>query len=175
MVSNLVIAYPKLSEEDYNWIQTIREEYDSRYYKVVDPHFTIVFPVFNYDVTQLENHIENVCNTTNSIQFTIRVTTIVKDSFSDFTDLFLVPDEGNSQIIKLHDKLYIDILSEELRLDIPFIPHIGIGASKSPNKAKKISDNINKENILINGEINELELIEYDYPVINSKKKFMLL
>jgi len=175
MLSNLVISYPKLSEENYNWIQSIRKEYDSRYYNVVDPHFTIVFPVFNYDETKLENHIENICTNTNSIHFTIRATTIVKDSFSDFTDVFLVPDEGNSQIIKLHDKLYIEILSKELRLDIPFIPHIGIGASKLPKESKEISDKINNGNILIDGEINELELIEFDYPIINSKRKFKLL
>lgn len=35
--------------------------------------------------------------------------------------------EGNDKIIKLHDELYTNILSEHLRKDIEFIPHIGIG------------------------------------------------
>ncbi len=174
MLSNLVIAFPKLNKVDYDWIQSVRKEYDNRYYNVVEPHFTFVFPVFNFYNAQLENHVKNICKLFRPIYFTIQGAIIVRDSFSEFTDIFLVPDEGNSQIIKLHDKLYTDILSKELRLDIAFIPHIGIGASVHPKKAKEISDTINNQNIHISGEITELELVEYDYPTIKSKKKFIL-
>lgn len=174
MLSKLVLAFPKLNEEDYEWIQSIRKEYDNRYYNVVEPHFTLVFPVFNFNETELENHISNICNSFKAIKFTVRTSTVVKDSFSDYTDVFLIPDEGNSDIIKLHDKLYAGILSKELRLDIPFIPHIGIGASLDPEESKDISNQINDKNILISGEIVELELVEYEYPLIKSKNKFTL-
>ncbi len=174
MVSNLVLAFPKLSRIDYEWIQSVRKKYDNRYYNIVEPHFTIVFPVFNIDESQLENHIKKVCSLFTPIQFSIRTSTVVKDSFSDFTDVFLVPDEGNSQIIKLHDKLYTDILSKELRLDIAFIPHIGIGASRNLEESKIISENLNNQNILIEGTINELDLIEYDYPKVKFIKKYFL-
>ena len=173
-MSYLVLAYPKIKEEDYRWIQSLRREYDIRYYFVVEPHFTIVFPVFNKGKDSILNHVEKVYGDIAPIQFSVRGTTIVKDSFSDYTDVFLVPDEGNREIIKLHDKLYTGILSEELRLDIPFIPHIGVGGSKDAAEAKKISDKLNKENICITGKIEELDLVEYDYPVVKSIKKFYL-
>jgi 2'-5' RNA ligase len=157
MLSNLVLAYPKLNREDYNWIQSVRKEYDNRYFNVVEPHFTIVFPLFNYNFKELEKHIANVCDNCKPIQFTIRAASVVKDSFSDYTDVLLVPDEGNSQIIKLHDKFYSGIISTDLRIDIPFIPHIGVGANKNPKESKLLCDKLNNKNICIQGIINELE------------------
>ncbi len=174
LVSNLVLAYPKLRNEDYDWIQSIRKSNDSRYYNVVKPHFTIVFPFFNYGINELQTHIENICAEIETIQFSIRAAIIVKDSFSDYTDVFLIPDEGNSQIIKLHNKLYTGIIEKELRLDIPFIPHIGIGASEEPEEAKILSDNLNRQNICIEGKISELDFVEYLYPKVSLIKKYTL-
>jgi 2'-5' RNA ligase len=174
MLSNLVLAYPKLKKDSFDWIQSIRKNYDSRYYNVVDPHFTIVFPVLNFKSSAIQKHVKSVCYNFYKIPFTIRRATIVKDSFSDYTDVFLIPDEGNSQIIKLHDKLYTGIFSKDLRLDIPFIPHIGIGADKIPDESKRIAGKVNSENICIEGVIDGLDLVEYEYPAIKSIGKFML-
>jgi hypothetical protein len=99
---------------------------------------------------------------------------MVKDTFSEYTDVFLVPDEGNSQIINLHDKLYTGIIRKDLRLDVPFIPHIGIGASERAEEAKELSDNLNKQNICIEGKITELDLVEYSYPELNLISKYAL-
>ena len=174
MLSNLILAYPKLSEADYKRIQSIRSKHDDRYYGIVEPHFTIVFPVFNYNVSLLSEHVKNLSSGVEPIEFTLRCTTIVKDSFSEYTDVFLVPDEGNSELIKLHDRMYTGLLRDELRLDIPFIPHIGIGASRDPVKAKNISDSINSEEICIKGIIDELVLVEYEYPKLYTIDKFIL-
>jgi len=170
----LVLAYPNIDGSSYNWIQSLRQEYDDRYYNVVEPHFTIVFPVFDIDEISLIDHIEKICGSVSSIQFTARSTVIVKDPLSEYTDVFLVPDEGNSQIIKLHDKIYTGILSESLRLDIPFIPHIGIAASTDMAEAKKISDKLNQEDICIAGKIEVLDLVSYNHPEIKTVKKFYL-
>lgn len=96
MVSNLILAYPKLEKKDYEWIQSIRKSNDLRYYDVIEPHFTIVFPLFNCQIEELQNHIENTCAEIEKIHFIVRTTTIVKDTFSKYTDVFLIPDEGNS-------------------------------------------------------------------------------
>lgn len=46
----LVLAYPELSKNDYDWIQDFRRKHDELYYKIVEPHFTIVFPTFGFSV-----------------------------------------------------------------------------------------------------------------------------
>jgi hypothetical protein len=172
-MSLLVLAYPKIVQKDYDWIQRFRKKYDG-YYKIVQPHFTLVFPVNNFEESIFIRHTENILKDFKQIEFSLRCSTIVKDSFSDFSHIFIVPDEGNSQIIKLHDKLYSDVLASELRLDIPFIPHIAIGGSKIPEECKKLSDKLNKIGFCIKGTINNLDLTFYNYPEVKTIKKIIL-
>ena len=158
----LVLAYPQIEEKDYEWIQNIRSKEDERYYGVVEPHFTIVFPVFNIDQDIFINHVEKISKKYGTFYFAIRCAQIVKDSFSDYTDVFLVPEEGYRIFIKLHDALYTGLLEKELRLDIPFIPHIGIANSKDARKCKELSDRINAQNPEIIGAINKLSIVSYE-------------
>jgi hypothetical protein len=85
----------------------------------------------------------------------------VKDSFSTKTHLLLVPDEGFSALVKLHDALYTDMLAAELRLDVPYIPHITIGDHVDPYVLRSIATVINAQNICINGEIMALDISVY--------------
>ncbi len=174
-MSLLVLGYPKLKAEDFEWIQNIRLKYDARYYDVVNPHFTIVFPVFNFLQNEfVEDIVENTSNF-KRIKFFLRSAVIVKDSFSDYTDIFLVPDEGYSDIVKLHDKLYSGILTNELRLDIPFIPHIGVGGFTNPTESNIVADDLNRSNFIIEGTIDKLDIVNYNYPKVESIKETQLI
>lgn len=102
----LLIAYPRLSSADYSGIQSIRPSHDERYYGVVEPHFTFVFPVDGVPEDLLAEHVRTVTRDTPSIQFTLRSATVVKDFFGDVRHTFLVPDEGHSRLVRLHDRLY---------------------------------------------------------------------
>jgi 2'-5' RNA ligase len=173
-MSYLVLAYPEINKTDYEWIQDLRRKYDQTFYNVVEPHFTIVFPVFKLDESVFRDHIVNLSKDVSPIKFSTRRSMVVKDSLSDSFDLFLVPDEGNSGIMKLHDRLYTEILLPELRLDVPFIPHIAIGSSKDPRECKKYCDLVNKENFCIDGVINTLDIVWYDYPEVRRIEKIRL-
>lgn len=173
-MSLLVLAYPDVNREDYNWIQDFREKYDERFYKIVEPHFTIVFPVYKIEGSIFRNHIKNLSKDIKTFEFSLSCSSIVKDSLSDFTDLFLVPDKGNSEIIRLHDKFYTGILYPELRLDIPFIPHLAIGGSANPEECKEYSDVVNANKFCINGTINTLDIVWYDHPEVRTIEKIRL-
>ena len=51
-MSLLVVAYPEFLNKDFEWIQNIRSKYDVRYYNVVNPHFTLVFPAQGFKQTE---------------------------------------------------------------------------------------------------------------------------
>ncbi len=174
-MSFLVLAYPRLSHKDFEWIQNIRSKNDARYYNIVKPHFTIVFPVTDVQPSEFIADVERNSAGFKKINFITRSALIVKDSFSEFTDVFLVPDEGYSSIIKLHNKLYSGILKNNLRLDIHFIPHIGIAGSKDPLESKSIADELNGGNFSIKGILDKLDIITYDYPKVETIKEITLL
>ena len=161
----LIIAYPNLNEEDYRMIQEFRKQNDF-YYSIVEPHFTIVFPVSDIEKDLFID--EAITNSKNikAFDFEIRCATVNRDSFSDFYHLLLVPDKGYSDIVKLHDKCYSGILSKDLRLDIDFIPHIGIANSKDTYTVKKWADEWNSKNFTFSGSVNSLIVIDYTGNVV---------
>ena len=158
-MSHLVVAYPELKKKDYSWIQELRSKYDILYYDIINPHFTFIFPVFYLDKKELISEVKEKSRGLNIINFSLRCAIINKDSFNDYWHIFLVPDEGYSDITKAHDKFYSGKLKDELFLAIPYIPHIGIGNSTNANDCKILVDELNERNFEIKGKIKNLSII----------------
>lgn len=157
----LVFAYPELSPGDYSLIENHRKQHDSLQ-PLLGPHFTLVFPVKNISEKIFIDEIEKQLKGIESFSFTIRCATINKDAFAEKFYTFLVPDEGHSRIVKLHDKLYSGRLSEHLLLDVDFIPHITIGSSNDIMSCKKMADDWNSRNIEITGKISHIDIAQYE-------------
>jgi hypothetical protein len=174
-MSLLVLGYPTISKVDWEWIQAIRAEHDRLYYHIVDPHFTIVFPVHDVEPQAFAEHILRQTADVRKVSFVLRCATVVKDAFSEHTHTFLVPDEGHGAIVKLHDRLYRDVLQPHLLLDIPFIPHIGVGNSVDPQVCKKRADDLNQHNLSIEGTIETLDVVRYEGEVIETMERIKLL
>lgn len=164
----LALAYPTLTSEDFGQIQNFRKDNDDLYFKIVQPHFTFVFPVFDISENEFIREVKIKSAGFTKINFVIRCATINKDSFSDYFHTFLVPDEGYSRIVKLHDKLYSDKLKDNLRLDIDFIPHIGIGNSKDKCLCKKMVDQWNEKEFSISGAIIKLTIVKYEKEILTN-------
>ena len=79
-----------------------------------------------------------------------------------------------SNIIKLHDKLYSGKFYGNLRFDIDFIPHIGIGNSEDIHLCKKRIDQLNATDFLIEGNVHELDIVKYENNTITTIKKVEL-
>jgi 2'-5' RNA ligase len=169
----LVLAYPQISNDDLEWIQSLRDKHDELYAKAVASHFTLVFPAA-VEPAKLITHVKQVVAQCSEFQFTLRCAVIEKDSFNEYTHVFLVPDQGYSDLIKLHDKLYTGILESELRLDISFIPHVGIGNSVSAQTCKKLADQINQKDFAIEGTIDKLDVVLYEGDKVTTVEQIAL-
>jgi 2'-5' RNA ligase len=163
----LVVAYPQLTAADYAWIQAIRQQHDA-HYSLIAPHFTLVFPLNSVDQAACLAHITASTRQIGSISFSIRCAMIVKDAFGPLTHLFLVPDEGYSALVKLHDALYVDLLADHLRLDVAFIPHMTIGGHAEPRVCKASADQINHQNRCIQGSIDAVDLISHENATVTT-------
>jgi 2'-5' RNA ligase len=58
-----------------------------------------------------------------------------------------------------HFTLYTGMLAAELRLDLVFIPHIGVANSLNARKCKQLADRLNSQEFEIDGKVNKLDLI----------------
>lgn len=158
----LVLAYPNLNDKDFELIQNYRKTEDKLFYSVVEPHFTIVFPVFDCAEDLFIKEVTEKAQSFGKINFVIRCATINKDAFNEYYHAFLVPDEGYSSITKLHDKIYSGKLKENHRLDIDFVPHIGLGNSKNKFECKRMVDEWNVKDFSIHGSITHLTIVKYE-------------
>lgn len=170
----LVVAYPKIGQSDFEWIQGYRKKNDPRYFSVINPHFTLVFAIDDIDQESFLAEAKKQTKSVSPFDFVVNVATINQDDSGDYYHEFLVPDIGHSNIIKLHDKLYSGTFADHLRFDIDFIPHIGIGNSDDVQESKRRIDELNAKELSIAGKVDTIDVIEYKNGVINTIEKLIL-
>ena len=152
-----VLAYPTLKEDDRNRIEDFRQVNDAPFRDVVSAHFTLVFGLETVSRDTMTSHVAEIADTTAPIPFTCRYAMLgLDDQDSARGYVFLVPDEGFSALSRLHDRLYSGLLATALRLDIPFIPHITVGACASLPAAKELCDAWNAKPFEISGVVERL-------------------
>src|SRR5512147_2762927 len=102
-----VVAYPELMHQDYKRIQEFRRHNDT-YYHVIEPHFTLIFPTSKWELAPFVAEVRKQSAGSPAFDFCIRGAALDKDAFNEYYHAFLVPDEGHSQILKLHYRLGAD-------------------------------------------------------------------
>jgi hypothetical protein len=172
-MSLLAISYPDLSTEDFSLIENYRKDHD-KMFDVVRPHFTFVFPVSDISAADFSSEVKKQLKNASPISFCLRCAVINKDDFTEYYHAFLVPDEGFSGMVKLHDQLYSEKLAVHHRLDIDFIPHIGVGNSMDKFDCKKMVDEWNSKTFLIKGTISTFDIVQYENNKVTTIEKIKL-
>jgi hypothetical protein len=167
-MSLAVVAYPELTTDDYDRIQAFREANDELYFHMVEPHFTLVFPITGMEEDPFVSEIQDQIEGFQRYKFCLRCTVLNKDAFIDTYHVFLVPDEGYTQMVKLHDKLYAGKLFPHRLLEIDFIPHLGIGNAKDPLECLNMINYWNSRDFAIPGQISKLDIVRLEDNTVNT-------
>lgn len=170
----LVVAYPRLEQSDFEFIQNYREQNDPRYFSVIGPHITLVFAVNDIDKDSFVNEVKQKLASVAPFDIAFNVATINQNDDGEYYHEFLVPDTGYSNIVKLHDKLYSGLFAPHLRFDIDFIPHIGIGNSDEAQISKQRIDELNAKGVSIPGKVESVDVIEYKDGTVTTVEKYDL-
>ncbi|QEW06629.1 2'-5' RNA ligase family protein [Nitrincola iocasae] len=146
------VAYLEVSEMQMNWMQELRRKHDP-HYTVVDPHFTLAFAVRGVEQGVYLDHIATIASETRPISFHCKYAMLGADNIDDTAYVFLVPDEGYSDLSLLHDRLYRGVLEPFHRLEFPYIPHISIAGMKDFKRAKRLCDELNSRGVHVHGQL----------------------
>lgn len=155
----IVVAYPKISERDYDWVQEIREKNDRLSFEAIDPHFTLFSPSGHFTQEVLVDAIKRNIKGAKSFRFALRCAVLMPPIRGDYTYVFLVPDEGFSHFVNLRNRVYRASMAKALDLEIPFIPHLTVGSTKNLLKGKRIVDELNGRSFRIAGVIDALAVV----------------
>lgn len=156
-----LIAQPKQPSAIESFVTEIRQQFPTLQHSEIAPHFTLFFLTLEgLTLEAWEAHLAKVTVGHRVINFAIRCALVMPEANSEKYHVFLVPDEGLSQLVKLHDEIYTDQLAAKLRPDIPFIPHITVGYSTDVQLARKAAQAINNQNVVLRGVLDTLELLQ---------------
>lgn len=157
-----VVSYPKFIPNAGEMILVTRTKYPKFIYPKLAPHFTFVFPQASVPLAELVAHVQTIAANHAPIPFVMRRVEAVADKLSQNHYLFLVPNEGFDGAVQLHDHLYDGLLENELRLDIPFVPHITLGHTTDSAYCNAAGDAINAQSFEIQGVIEVLDVVEVE-------------
>lgn len=158
----LALAYPDINQADYDWIQDIQKKRDKRYFDVVQPHFTLVFSTNKLSLEDFTQHIIEKAERFQAFEISLDSAKVVEDDSKEFFHEFLIPSKGFDEINKIHDELYTGLLESELRHDIPFIPHVGIGTSDDRQEAEEVVSMVMQAQRPIIGTVSKITIVEFD-------------
>lgn len=160
-MANLALIYPEISSEDFAIIHNIRKQHDTKYFDVVEPHITLVFGTDKINADELVKHVRAKLDGTKKFNLRFDSAKLVEDDSKEFYHAFLIPSDGSDEINAIHDILYTGVLECELRNDIPFIPHLGIGTSNK-HEMEELVKQLNETKILIKGAAQKITVVQYD-------------
>jgi 2'-5' RNA ligase len=156
-----IIAVPQFAQDDLEWIDRIRSRYDPQR-NLVAPHFTLVFPFEGDAVDAVLKHAAHVGSQTEPLRFVLRSALAVKDTFTTSSHVFLVPDEGFSDVVALHEDLKSGHRAATAPPDIPFTPHITVAAVQDREQANAVATELNAGGVAIAGTIFALAVLGLD-------------
>lgn len=158
-MSLAVLGRPSLRPADRAWIESLRSRHrGSLFGDGLGPHLTLVFPCDVTDPTTATSHLATVAGETAPFDLAFRSTLPAPDGLGSETFVYLVPDEGFSAIVRLHDRLYSGPFAEALRLDVGYLPHITLGRFCEAKLAKALADDLNNQDPEIRGRLETIEL-----------------
>jgi hypothetical protein len=170
----LAVAYPRLEQADRDWLDAYRTRNDARYAPVVAPHFTLVFAVHELTEAQFGAEVAKRLADVEQIIFELNVATLVKDDEGAYFHEFLEPERGRSAIIRLHDRLYSGAFRPFLRLELGYMPHVGIGNDDDGATTKRRFDALNASRLSIKGVIEAVDVIEYRDARVRTRNRIEL-
>ncbi|NQW11115.1 MAG: 2'-5' RNA ligase family protein [Alphaproteobacteria bacterium] len=158
-MSLVILGRPRLTPTNRAWIDTLRSRHRGNLFAGdIGPHVTFVFPTEAATETGATSHLATVAGEIGPLALSFRCALPVKDTLSGETYVYLVPDEGLSGLVRLHDRLYTGPFAETLRLDLPYLPHITLGRFDEPHLAKALADDLNAQEPEITGRLETVEL-----------------
>ena len=149
------IACLDIPDAQRRFIDGFRRAHDPQA-ALVPAHFTLVFPGIDIDEAAYLRHAESVAQAAAPIRFHCRCAMLGADERAERAFVYLVPDEGHAAIALLHDRLYAGPLASGLRLQLPYTPHVTIGACADFRQAKAWCDALNAQGVDVAGMLTAL-------------------
>ncbi|MEM8971226.1 MAG: 2'-5' RNA ligase family protein [Pseudomonadota bacterium] len=155
-----VLAYPQFEPRLAARLEAFRAVHEPERAQILRPHITLLFGVARAHEANIAALFVGLIGVMPSFWITFGTTKVVHDPYDKAFKLFLVCDEGGENVVALHRHMYDGPHIAELNPEVPYEPHMTVGASQDEGnlKAARIRD---IGPLPIEAVVRELALVEY--------------
>lgn len=121
-------------------------------------HFTVAFGIA-VDLAEWQPHVQKVTSSRSPFRFVLRHAMLFAQDKAR-AHVFLVPDEGASQVARLYGDLHREGWAKYRRSDIPYIPHITVAVAGRVEQAQAWVDDWNSQPFELAGQVDSLSIGE---------------
>jgi 2'-5' RNA ligase len=158
-----------MDDADRDWIEAVRSKHDPQAQRIA-AHFTLVFPVA-VSLAALSDEVADIIEAHSPISFTVRAALAHSDAVADGGHVFLVPEEGRMDITRLHERLYEGVLKPHRRLDIPFVPHVTVGAHPDLRYCEAVARELTAARRVMTGVLDAVDVLEVNPGAIATRAR----
>lgn len=155
----VIFSQLELGLPDRQWVEGVRRRYDPQH-ALVEAHFTLVFPFEGVPQDDVVAHTAAVVASTPAVAFRLTAAAAVSDPSAAGAHVFLLPSEGDAAVRRLHSRLYSGVLAPKLRGDIPYQPHVTVGAFDRHADAERVAAALGPCDVA--GKLISVELAAFD-------------
>ncbi|NIA71400.1 2'-5' RNA ligase family protein [Pelagibius litoralis] len=136
-----VLTYPKFEIHTTQVLDQFRAQNEPERAKLVAPHLTLMFGVKGVEPQEIVTLCRDVVEAMPQFQVTLDRFEMDYDSIEKTHKIYLLCGKGREQVIALHEALYQAKYRSQLRLGIPYQPHMTVATNKDQSalKATKLS------------------------------------
>jgi hypothetical protein len=160
-----IVAYPAMTETNYQWIEELRKAHSHR--QPYSVHLDLKRPcfIFHSDGKSIEKQkliesIEENLHDFYAFDFKIRYSITIINSTHGYNIVF-VPMEGLHNFCRLLGIIHLKVLQNQTEPHSHIVPHINIAWCDNLSETKKRMNQINQHEIEIKGRIEKLSIREW--------------
>jgi 2'-5' RNA ligase len=168
---HFVIAPLEASPADLARIDAVRALHDPQH-RIVPPHVTLVFGFDAPELGVVAEHVGRIAARQPPIVLRLAEHRAVRDHDGVGSHVFMTLGEGDAEVVALHDALYAGPLSEALRHDIAFTPHVTVAAAREHGEAEALARSLGGADV--RARLTRLELATLERGVLTISRRFEL-
>jgi 2'-5' RNA ligase len=162
------LCVPEFPAPTLAWLQGLRAKHDAKYFHLVAPHVTVVFPTATLAQAPFVAHVVSCLRGMPRGEVEFSTAAAVRDEESGLHLVCLLAGAGAELFLQLHDKLYSGPLAPEKRPDFPYAPHITLGRFASPAEAAHLTKQINAARRTIGGRVTALDIVSVSENLVHT-------